>query len=153
MGKDTVIHYVEIDKSDASVYDEIEMKVRVKEIYEVNGNRPVGGAVLCSHSSELNMLEGREDLGVLWDIRVDSGYKHCGVGQSLFQLVKDKAENLGLIQLKIECQNNNVPAVDFYFKQGAHIGAVNRYAYYGNKDAADEVQFLLYVNLFPGIHN
>ena len=38
MGKDTVIHYVEIDKSDASVYDEIEMKVRVKEIYEVNGN-------------------------------------------------------------------------------------------------------------------
>lgn len=199
MDKDTVIHYVEIDKSDASIYDEIEMKVRVKEIYEVNGNgldgitfqkkkvspytkdftenanykrwkrqfdlenwnffvafdgnRPVGGAVLCGHSSELNMLEGREDLGVLWDIRVDNSYKHCGVGQRLFQLVKDKAENLGLIQLKIECQNNNVPAVDFYFKQGAHIGAVNRYAYYGNKDAADEVQFLLYVNLFPGIHN
>lgn len=37
MDKDTVIHYVEIDKSDASIYDEIEMKVRVKEIYEVNG--------------------------------------------------------------------------------------------------------------------
>ena len=193
MGKDTVIHYVEIDKSDASVYDEIEMKVRVKEIYEVNGNgmdgitfqkkkvspytkdftenanykrwkrqfdlenwnffvafdgnRPVGGSVLCSHSSELNMLEGREDLGVLWDIRVDSGYKHCGVGQRLFQLVKDRAENLGLIQLKIECQNNNVPAVDFYFRQGAHLGAVNRYAYYGDEDAAEEVQLLLYLDL------
>ena len=38
MDKDTVIHYVEIDKKDASIYDEIEMKVRVKEIYEVNGN-------------------------------------------------------------------------------------------------------------------
>ncbi|WP_165392464.1 GNAT family N-acetyltransferase [Blautia producta] len=107
----------------------------------------MGGAVLCSHSAELHMLEGREDLGVLWDIRVDSSYKRRGVGGKLFCMVKTKAIELGLDQLKIECQNNNVPAVDFYFRQGAHLGAVNRYAYYGDEDAAEEVQLLLYLDL------
>ena len=102
---------------------------------------------MCSHSAELHMLEGREDLGVLWDIRVDSSYKRRGVGGKLFCMVKTKAIELGLNQLKIECQNNNVPAVDFYFRQGAHLGALNRYAYYGDKDAAEEVQLLLYLDL------
>lgn len=99
-----------------------------------DGEIPVGGAVLCCHSPELHMLEGREDLGILWDIRVDSAYKRCGVGGKLFEIVKKKSKELGLSQLKIECQNNNVPAVDFYFKQETHLGAVNRYAYYGDWD-------------------
>ena len=187
------IQYTELRKTDACIYDKVEMKVPVKEIYEVeikdlsgitfqkrdtvpyvkdfsgdanfkrwnqqfdlsnwhffmafDGEKPVGGAVLCSHSAELHLLEGREDLGVLWDIRVDSSYKRRGVGGKLFCMVKTKAIELGLNQLKIECQNNNVPAVDFYFRQGAHLGAINRYAYYGDEDAAEEVQLLLYLDL------
>lgn len=189
------ICYTEIEKTDAYIYDKVEMKVRVEEIYEVvikdldgisfikkavapyikdfsghanykrwnqqfdlsnwhffmafDGEKPVGGAVLCCHCAELHMLEGREDLGILWDIRVDSAYKRRGVGGKLFDMVKTKAKELGLCQLKIECQNNNVPAAAFYFKQGAHLGAVNRYAYayYGDADEAEEVQLLLYLDL------
>ena len=191
MERDQEICYTEIEKTDAYIYDKVEMKVRVEEIYEVvikdldgisfikravapyikdfsghanykrwnqqfdlsnwhffmafDGEKPVGGAVLCCNSAELHMLEGREDLGILWDIRVDSAYKRRGVGGKLFDMVMTKAKGLGLCQLKIECQNNNVPAAAFYFKQGAHLGAVNRYAYYG--DADEEVQFLLYLNI------
>lgn len=189
------ICYTEIEKTDAYIYDKVEMKVRVEEIYEVvikdldgisfikkavapyikdfsghanykrwnqqfdlsnwhffmafDGEKPVGGAVLCCHCAELHMLEGREDLGIPWDIRVDSAYKRRGVGGKLFDMVKTKAKELGLCQLKIECQNNNVPAAAFYFKQGAHLGAVNRYAYayYGDADEAEEVQLLLYLDL------
>ncbi|MEA4890796.1 MAG: GNAT family N-acetyltransferase [Clostridiaceae bacterium] len=108
---------------------------------------PIGGAALCHKTPQIHMLDGREDLGVLWDIRVDSMYKHHGIGQCLFDRVRENAKALGLKQLKIECQNNNVPAVNFYLKQGAHIGAINKYAYYKEKYISDEVQLLLYLDL------
>lgn len=188
-----MIIYREIPSCDADLYDNIEMKVLVTEIYEViardlegisfekrsvipywkdftiwdkyaNWKRqfnisnwyfvvafddsvPVGGAVLCHHTPKLDMLDGRSDLGVLWDIRVDSKYKRTGIGQHLFDLIREKAKALHLRQLKIECQNVNIPAVNFYFKQGAHLGAVNRYAYFREKSVADEVQLLLYLDL------
>lgn len=53
-------------------------------------------------------------------------------------------------QLKIECQNVNVPAVDFYFSREPVLGAVNRYAYYAEPSLRDEVQFLLYLDLDGG---
>ena len=90
---------------------------------------PIGAAALCCRTPGVHMLEGRDDLGVLWDLRVDTKFKRQGIGQQLFDLVKAKAKQLGLRQLKIECQNMNVPAVNFYLKQGAQFGAVNRYAY------------------------
>ena len=36
------------------------------------------------------MLEGRDDLAVLWDIRVSDDYKHQGIGQHLFDLAISK---------------------------------------------------------------
>ena len=157
-------HYREIAWDDAAIYDDVEMKVIVSEIYEVVIKDLSGitfrrksveptvkdfttWAVLCHHTPRVNMLEGRDDLGVLWDIRVASGYKRLGVGQHLFDAIRDKAMALGLKQLKIECQNSNVPAVRFYLKQGAHIGAMSKYAYFKEKDIADEVQLLLYLDL------
>ena len=38
--------------------------------------------------------------------------------------------------------DNNVPAVRFYHKQGAVLGAVNEYAYYGNADCEREIQLI-----------
>ncbi len=191
-----MIHYKELPWNDAELaelYDSIEMKVRVHEIYEViiedlsgisfhktavapyvkdftfwekysrwktefdisswhfymafDDERPIGGAALCLNTPQIHMLDERDDLGVLWDIRVDSMYKHRGIGQHLFDRVRENAKTLGLKQLKIECQNNNVPAVNFYFKQGAHIGAINKCAYYKEKNISNEVQLLLYLDL------
>jgi len=43
-----------------------------------DGEQPVGGATVVSRTKEINMLSGRDDLAVLWDIRVDDAYKHKG---------------------------------------------------------------------------
>lgn len=120
---------------------------RWKVFCAFDGKTPVAGAVLCLDTPGADMLEGRGDLGVLWDLRVDRRYKRRGIGSRLFALVADAAAAFGCRQLKIESQNVNVPAVDFYFSRGAVLGAVNRYAYYADPSARDEVQFLLYLDL------
>lgn len=84
-----------------------------------DGGRPVGAATVVSRTKEIRMLAGRDDLAVLWDIRVDAGYRGQGIGQRLFDMAADWSREQGHIQMKIECQNNNVPAVKFYHKQGA----------------------------------
>ncbi len=90
------------------------------------------------------MLEGRDDLAVLWDLRVDESYKHQGIGQSLFNIAKKWAVDNNFNQLKVECQNTNYNAVKFYHKQGMILSAINEYAY---KDCPNEIQLIWYLNL------
>lgn len=186
--------YREISQEQAEkIYDLIDMKVDVQEIYEMDindlngiffrkiavlpyqkdftkwdnfqswkkqfdltnwhfflamdGSLPVGGAVFCYHSPEIQLLEGRRDLGILWDIRVRSDYKRRGIGQKLFGMVCDLAKSKDLCQIKIECQNVNLPAIHFYLKQGAHLGGFNRYAYRRQTEVADEIQLFFYLDL------
>ncbi len=47
---------------------------------------------------------GRKDACVLWDIRVEDGYKHKGIGQKLFDLCKSGAAEDGYSQMLIETQ-------------------------------------------------
>lgn len=112
-----------------------------------DGERPVGAATIASRDKEVNMLSGRNDLAVLWDIRVDDAYKHQGVGQALFDMAVDWSRNQGLVQMKIECQNNNVPAVRFYHKQGAVLSAIDEYAYYNEPEYRHETQFIWFLNI------
>jgi len=112
-----------------------------------DGEKPIGAATVVSRTKEINMLSGRDDLAVLWDIRVDEAYKGQGVGQKLFDMAVEWSRNNGLIQMKIECQNNNVPAVNFYHKQGAVLSAINEYAYYNEPEYRHEVQFIWYLDL------
>ena len=93
------------------------------------------------------MLEGREELCVLWDLRVRDGYRRQGAGQMLFDSCTAWAKNEGYLQMKIECQNNNVPACRFYHKQGAVLSAVNEYAYHGQEGISQEIQLIWYLNL------
>jgi len=53
----------------------------------------------------------------------------------------------GLIQMKIECQNNNVPAVKFYHKQGAVLSVINEYAYYNEPEYRHETMFIWFLDL------
>ena len=112
-----------------------------------DGERPIGAATIASRDNEVNMLSGRNDLAVLWDIRVDDEYKHKGIGQTLFDMAVKWSRDTGLIQMKIECQNNNVPAVNFYHKQGAVLAVVDEYAYYNEPEYRHETQFIWFLDL------
>ncbi|MBQ9267821.1 MAG: GNAT family N-acetyltransferase [Clostridia bacterium] len=110
-----------------------------------NGERKmIAGCTLATKTPNCYMLEGREDLAILWDIRVSDKYKHQGIGQTLFDMAKKYAKGNGFKQLKVECQNTNPAAVKFYHKQGMKLCAINEYAY---ADAPNEVQLLWYLDL------
>lgn len=109
-----------------------------------NGER-VGAAVVAFDTKGVNMLEGRRDLAVLWDIRVSPAHRGSGIGHALFRAVEAWAATRGCRQLKIETQNVNVPACRFYARQGCVLGAINRFAY---PELPGEVQLLWY-KTFP----
>jgi ribosomal protein S18 acetylase RimI-like enzyme len=108
-------------------------------------SKPVGAASVVSNCSAIRLLDGRDDLSVLWDIRIDDDYKSQGIGSKLLNLALEWSKKKKLRQMKIECQNNNVPACRFYHKHGAYVGAINEYAYYKEKE--DEVQLIWYMDL------
>jgi ribosomal protein S18 acetylase RimI-like enzyme len=112
-----------------------------------DGDRPVGASAVASRDKDVNMLAGRDDLAVLWDIRVDNAYKHRGIGQALFDMAVDWSRKQGLAQMKIECQNNNIPAIKFYHKQGAVLSAVDEYAYYHEPEFRREAQLIWYFDM------
>jgi len=112
-----------------------------------DGERPVGGATIVSRTKEIKMLSGRDDLAVLWDIRVDDAYKHKGIGQALFDMSVNWSREQGLVQMKIECQNNNIPAIRFYHKQGAILSSIDEYAYYNEPEYRHETQLIWFIDL------
>jgi len=112
-----------------------------------DNEQPVGGAAVAARTKKIHMLSGRDDLAVLWDIRVDDAYKHQGIGQALFDMAVIWSRSQGLRQMKIECQNNNVPAVKFYHKQGAILSAIDEYAYYNELKYRHEAQLIWFLDL------
>lgn len=73
-------------------------------------DKPIGAMTIAGKTPNLNMLCGRDDVCILWDIRVTDEYKHRGIGQKLLNMGIDRAKADGYRQMIIECQNNNVPA-------------------------------------------
>jgi GNAT superfamily N-acetyltransferase len=107
----------------------------------------IAAATVAYRTKEIRMLNGRDDLCILWDFRVEDEYKRCGVGTRLFQMATTWAKNMGIRQMKIECQNNNLPAVRFYHKSGAVLGAFDEYFYYNDEDSRQEVALIWYLDL------
>ena len=105
---------------------------------------PVGGAVVARDTPGVYMLEGRPDLAVLWDIRIRPDYRRRGIGSRLFQRAAEWARGKGSHQLKIETQNINVAACQFYASQGCYLGAIHPGIY---ESLPEEVQLLWYMNL------
>ena len=112
-----------------------------------DGDKPIAGATIASRTKDVDMLSSRDDLAVLWDMRVDDAYKRQGVGQALFDMAVSWSKTQGLKQMKIECQNNNIPACKFYRKQGAMLCAFNEYAYYNIPECRHETQFIWFLDL------
>lgn len=106
----------------------------------------VAGAAVAWQTPELCLLDGRDDVACLWDLRVHPAYRGQGIGHQLFQRALDWSRQRGCRQFKVETQNINVPACRFYARQGCELGAINRYAY---DKAINEVQLLWYQAIAP----
>ena len=110
-------------------------------------SQPVGGAVVASDTDGVWILDGRDDLAVLWDIRVRSDRKRAGVGKALFERAVEWSRGRGLRQLKIETQNTNVPACLFYASMGCDLRGIVCHAYAARLETADEVMLLWWLDL------
>lgn len=108
------------------------------------GGKRVGGAALAFNSPGLDMLEGRMDLAMLWDLRILPEARGRGIGGALFRAAEAWAAAKGCRVLKIETQNTNVPACRFYGKQGCRLGRINRFVY---EWYPEEIQMLWYKDL------
>jgi GNAT superfamily N-acetyltransferase len=106
----------------------------------------IGGAVIAFNTPGVNMLEGRSDLAVLWDLRVAPEWRRQGVGARLFVAAEAWSRQRGCRQLKVETQNVNLGACRLYSGQGCVLGAIDRFAY---PELPDEVQLLWYKDLVP----
>jgi GNAT superfamily N-acetyltransferase len=104
----------------------------------------VGAAAVARRTPGMEQLEGRADLAVLWDLRVDPPYRRRGVGAALFAAAEAWARAAGCAALKIETQNVNVAACLFYARTGCILRAAHPGVY---PDFPDEVQLLWYKDL------
>lgn len=108
------------------------------------GNKRVGGAAIAWKTPEVLMLEGRDDLACLWDLRVSADYRGKRVGSALFKNALAWAKERNCRLFKVETQNINVPACRFYASQGCELGSINRYVY---PETMNEVQLVWYRNV------
>ncbi len=108
---------------------------------------PVGGATVAYDAPGVDMLEGRPDLAVLWDIRVLPERRGEGIGGMLFRHVVGWARERGCKQLKIETQNVNVRACRFYVSRGCELRAIDRQGYAGCPEVAHEAMLIWSLDL------
>ncbi len=109
---------------------------------------PVGGAAVALNAQVYPMHRfQRQDLAVLWDIRVHPDARGCGIGARLFRHAAGWARRQGYGQLGLETQNVNVPACRFYARQGCTLGAIHRFGYAGVPNVAHEAMLLWYLDL------
>lgn len=110
-----------------------------------NGGQALGGAAVAWNTNGVNMLEGRSDLSVLWDIRVHPDWRQRGIGKQLFAYAVNWSRECGCNRMKIETQNINVPACRFYAAQGCELGDIRRFAYLDEPKVAHEIQLNWYL--------
>ncbi|HUR33942.1 MAG TPA: GNAT family N-acetyltransferase [Vicinamibacterales bacterium] len=108
------------------------------------GDAVVGGAAMARDSTGVDLLEGRTDLALLWDIRVAPAARGRGVGTALFDRAALWAASVGCRTLKVETQDVNVRACRFYARQGCALRAVDPRAYASHPD---EIQLMWYKEL------
>jgi GNAT superfamily N-acetyltransferase len=109
---------------------------------------PLGGAAVALETPvyPLDRFQ-REDMAVLWDIRVDPDHRRSGIGTRLLALAASWARDEGYGQLGIETDSSNVAACRFYARQGCELGAIHRFGYSGVPAVAEYAMLLWYLEL------
>ncbi len=108
---------------------------------------PIAGAAVAFNSPQLQMMDRREDLVILWDLRVRPESRRTGIGETIFRYACGWAREQAAIQMKIETQNVNVPACRFYEKLGCRLGQIDRYGYAGHPEVGHEIMLVWYLDL------
>ena len=111
----------------------------------VVGERLAGGAAVAFNTNEVIMLEDRQDLAVLWDLRVEPAFR--GVGIPLFKYAAEWSRKRGCRQMKVETQNVKVPACRFYQRMGCSLGEIRRFGYAAVPAVAEEMMLNWYLDL------
>jgi GNAT superfamily N-acetyltransferase len=104
----------------------------------------VGAVAVACRTSGMILLEDRDDLAVLWDIRVRPEYRGRKAGHALFAAAERWAVEQQCRAIKVETQNINVQACRFYASCGCDLRAVHRNAY---PLCPDEIELLWYKTL------
>ena len=109
-----------------------------------HGEVRVGGCVIAYDTPGVNMLEGRRDIAVLWDLRIAREHRREGIGGRLVEAAIAWATQRDCRILKVETQNINVPACRLYARHGFVLGTVNKFAY---PELPSETQLIWYREL------
>jgi GNAT superfamily N-acetyltransferase len=99
----------------------------------------VGGAAIALNVPGVEIIAGRDDCAILWDIRVDPKFRRHRVGAALFHTAEEWARTRDCRQLVVETQNTNVAACRFYAHQGCELTKVDRHAY---PELPDEIRLM-----------
>ena len=99
----------------------------------------VGGAVVVVGDAAVDLLGGQPDAALLWDLRVAPAVRHCGIGTALLRAAEHAAVQRGARVLRVETQQVNVAACQFYRRNGFSIEQMQRDAY---PELPDEVRLL-----------
>ena len=95
------------------------------------GGERVGAAAVIHGAPDIDMLRGRDDVALLWDIRVVPTARGRGVGGAILNAVEAWARTRGAHSLEVETQDINAPACRFYARHGFELFAVDPDAYPG----------------------
>jgi GNAT superfamily N-acetyltransferase len=106
--------------------------------------RAAGRAAVGWNTPGVHPIATRNDLAVLWDIRVLPDAQKRGVGYALLRAAETWAAARHAAWLMAETQNNNLTACHFYQAQGFTLGAINRFAY---PEFPEEAQLLWFKEL------
>jgi GNAT superfamily N-acetyltransferase len=104
----------------------------------------IGSATVVYGAPDVDMLAGRSDVALLWDIRVAPSHRGSGVGKALLAAVEAWAAAREATWLEVETQNVNVPACAFYERSGFILREIRPGAY---PELPDETQLLWYKRL------
>jgi len=93
------------------------------------GSRILGGVMLAFRCPEFDLLDGRDDLVHIVDIRVVPESRSTGIGRRLWEAAEAWSRARGATTLRVETQDINVPACRFYQAMGCALVSCSSEAY------------------------
>lgn len=112
------------------------------------GDRPVAAMSLVHDNPTVRMLDGRKDVLLIWDLRVHPDHKRKGYGKALIDFARLKAKELKVNHLRLETQNTNPKALEFYLAMGFELIHIREHAYGSGapQNAGTEDEIMLVFN-------
>ncbi len=77
----------------------------------------------------------------LWDFFVENGHRRTGIGHRLMEKAKERALALGARRIILETQSCNLPAINFYRKEGFELVGFDLTHYHNDDIERKEVRF------------